>query len=241
MRNSSRRFSARLIVAFCAVAVTPALAAADPAITGFSNDHVPLNSFLTIYGTGFGDAQGRSAVLVGNRYVPVLAWSSVAIHILVNPLAFNSEPVVLDATYPVQVVVPSADHPNSNVMNLTITSAPTPVYVPEVVDPQKRSDQPSVTGFQGKTFCPGSDIAIYGAGFGDAMGTGFVTATVPFLDSNGNPFTQEVALPVVLWSENAIDALLFLPAGAQPGTYSLTVHRGNGKSASGSITVAACH
>jgi hypothetical protein len=62
---------------------------------------------------------------------------------------------------------------------------------------------------------------------------------VPFLDSKGKPFTQEFAIPVTAWSENAIRTLLFLPNGAQLGKYTVTVHRGNGKTASSSFTVTA--
>jgi len=75
--------------------------------------------------------------------------------VYVNRMAFDHQPVVLDAVYPVQVIVPPADHPNSNLANLTITSAPPPVYSPSIIDQPKRSDQPSVTGFQATTFCPG--------------------------------------------------------------------------------------
>jgi hypothetical protein len=240
MRNSSRWSSRHFLIALCAAAITPAMAHADPAISGFSSDHVPLGSFLMIYGSGFGNAQGQGYVLMASRQVPVMAWSPVAISVYVNPMAFDHQPVVLDAVYPVQVVVPSADHPNSNLVNLTITSAPPPVYSPSVVDQSTRSDQPSVTGFQATTFCPGSTVAIFGAGFGDAQGSGYVSVTASFLDAQGNPFTQEVAIPVLAWSENAIEALLSLPAGAQFGSYTLTVHRGNGKTAAGSFTVGSC-
>jgi hypothetical protein len=42
---------------------------------------------------------------------------------------------------------------------------------------------------------------------------------------------------VLAWSENVINFVLLLPAGAIPGTYTATVHRGNGKTTSGSFTV----
>jgi hypothetical protein len=239
MRKSSRWFSPPLLVVLCAAVLTPAAAMADPVIGGFNNDHVPLGSFLIIYGSDFGDAQGPSSVLLASRQVPVIAWSSVAIQVLVNPMAFDHQPVVLDAVYPVQVVLQPANKV-SNVMNLTITSAPPPVYSPAVVGQQTESDQPSVTGFQNTSFCPGNFITIYGSGFGDAQGSGYVSVTVPLLDSHGNPFTQEVAIPVLAWAESAIHALLSLPEGAQLRGYTLTVHRGNGKTASGSFTVAHC-
>jgi len=212
---------------------------ADPSISGFSANPVPLNSYLTIYGSGFGDAQGRSFVLIGGHPVLVQAWSAVAIHVFVNPLANGTAPLALDTAYPAQVVVPGADHPNSNTVSLTISSAPPPTYSNDIVDQTKLSDQPSVVGFQSATFCPGNNVAIYGAGFGFSQG--YVSITVPLLDSKGKPFTQEFAIPVLNWSENAIDALLSLPAGAQFGSYTVTVHRGNGKTATGTFTVRACH
>jgi hypothetical protein len=241
MPHISRWCSTRLIVALGALALTPAAAMADPSISGFSANPVPLNSYLTIYGSGFGDAQGRSYVLIGGHPVMVQAWAAVAIHVFVNPLGNGAAPLALDTAYPAQVVVPAADHPNSNLVNLTISSAPPPTYSNDIVDQTKLSDQPSVVGFQAATFCPGNNVAIYGAGFGFTQGSGYISITVPLLDSKGKPFTQEFAIPVLNWSENAIDALLSLPAGAQFGSYTLTVHRGNGKTATGTFTVGACH
>jgi hypothetical protein len=238
MRNSSRWFSRSFLVALCVVALVPVMAQADPAISGLSNDHVPVNSFLRIYGSGFGEAQGSSYVTIGGRFIPALAWTDGVVNVLVNPLAYNQGPVTLDTAYPVQIVIPSTGK-SSNTVNLTITSAPPPVISPSTVDQPTLSDQPVVTGFQATSFSAGDDIAIYGSGFGDAQGSGYVSVTVPFLDSLGIPFTQEVVIPVLGWSENAINAILSLPGGAQPGTYTLTVHRGNGKSASSSFPVVA--
>ena len=146
---------------------------------------------------------------------------------LINPLAYNQAPIVLDAVYPVQVT--RADGKKSNVLNLTITSAAPVVSSPSTVNPENLTSQPSITGFQKGSFCPGNDIAIFGVGFGASQGSGYVTIVVPFLDTHGNRTTQVYAIPVLNWSENAIDALLLLPPGAQKNTtYSLTVHRGNG-------------
>ncbi len=83
-------------------------------------------------------------------------------------------------------------------------------------------------------------MAIYGAGFGPSAASGYVSVTVPLLDAQGTPFTQEYVVPVLLWSENAINVPLHLPAGAQLGAYVVTVHRTNGKSASSSFPVVAC-
>jgi hypothetical protein len=101
-------------------------------------------------------------------------------------------------------------------------------------------EQPTITGFQAPEFCDNNRIAIYGSGFGPSLATGYVSVTVPFVDAQGKPFTQEFVMPVLLWSENAIHALLILPPGAQLGAYTLTVHRTTGKSASRSFPVVAC-
>jgi hypothetical protein len=227
---------AGILIAACVAALTPVAALADPVITGFNNNQVPLNAQLIIYGSGFGSAQGQSYVTIGGRFVPALAWSDVALHVLVNPLAFNQTALALDAVYPVQVI---AGGKSSNTQGLTITSQPPPTSTPATVNPQSLSDQPSISGFQAASFHAGGSVTIYGAGFGFTQGSGYVSITVPFLDSKGKPFTQEFAIPVTAWSENAIRTLLFLPNGAQLGKYTVTVHRGNGKTASSSFTVTA--
>ncbi len=238
MSKVSRWLQYRYVMAACAAALLPAIAHADPVITGFNRPSAPLNSFLTIYGSGFNDAQGQSYVLIGGRAVPVLAWSNAAITVIVNPLAFNHAPVALDTAYPVQVVTQPANK-TSNAVNFTITSA-APFVNPPGAAVAAPSDQPSFERFQKTTFCDGNVIAVYGSGFGSTQGMGFVTITVPFLDSMGKPFTQEFALPVLGWSENAINVVLNLPPGARLGRYTLTVHRANGKTTSGSFTVVPC-
>jgi len=158
---------------------------------------------------------------------------------LLNPLAFDHTPLPLDTAYPVKVVK-RVDKKTSNSLNLTITSEPAFVNPPgpALAAP---SDQPKITDFQSTTFCLNkqSVVAISGAGFGSAA-NGSVTVTVPFLDANNNVFFQQFALPVLLWSENAIDVLLQVPAGALQGGYTVTVRRSNGKTASGVIAVLNC-
>lgn len=239
MRKMRQWLPSGILIALCAAALSPLAATADPVISGFNNDHVPLNAIVTIYGSDLGNAQGTGIVTVGDHRVPVLAWAPTAIHVLINPLAYNQAPIVLDAVYPVQVT--RADAKKSNVLNLTITSAAPVVSSPTIVNPPTHTDQPAISGFQKGSFCPGNDIAIFGVGFGDTQGSGYVTIVVPFLDTHGNRTTQVYAIPVLNWTESAIDALLLLPPGAQKNTtYSLTVHRGNGKTASSSFLVGAC-
>jgi len=237
MRSMKWRLPCCALAAGCLAALTPVAALADPVISGFNSPQVPLLSYLIIYGSGFGDAQGLSYVTMASRPVPVQSWSDGAIHVYVNPMAFVPGPVALDAVYPVQVVIPSAGK-SSNVMNVTITAGAPPGYTPVFI-PQVVTDQPTVTGLQATRFTPGSNIAIYGSGFGVAEGSSYLSVTVPFRDAQGHPFTQEYQIPVLAWSENAINAVLLLPAGAQLGTYTLTVHRSNGKTASATFTVVA--
>jgi hypothetical protein len=239
MRRLVRSLPCSVVAALGAACMAVGMAQADPVITGFSRDRAPLMSVISLYGTDLGSAQGSNYVLVGGRGVPILAWSNNVVVFLLNPLAFDHTPVALDTAYPVQVVK-RADGKTSNSLNLTITSEPAFVNPPgpALAAP---SDQPTITGFQVPQFCrnKASRVAIYGAGFGQTP-NGFVTVTVPFLDAQQQPFTQVFALPVLLWSENAVSVLLTIPAGAQLGDYTMTVRRGNGKSASLPFTVVNC-
>jgi hypothetical protein len=63
--------------------------------------------------------------------------------------------------------------------------------------------------------------------------------TVPLADPSGTVVHQIFAVPVLSWSDNAIGFILNLPSGAIPGTYTTTVHRSNGKTASGTFTAGA--
>jgi IPT/TIG domain-containing protein len=237
MRNMAPQLLSRCIAALCFLALAASTASADPVITGFNNNHGPVGSSIIIYGSGFGDFQGGSYVLLGDRMVPTLAWTPVAIYMLVDPLAFGQGPVALDTVYPVQVITEPGDK-HSNTLDFTLTSGTPPVVTPPSVPAPP--DQPSIQSFNSPRLCDGSFLTIYGSGFGQTRGGGYVTITVPLLDSQGQPFTQEYLVPVLGWSENAISAWLGFPTGAQPGSYTATVHRDNGKTASGSFTVAAC-
>jgi hypothetical protein len=122
VQHKKKRLPFGVLIYCCLAALAPIAAmAADPVVSGFSCSQVPLDAFVTIYGSDFGDTQGQSYVLVGGRPVPVLSWSSVAIHIYANPMAFNSAPLALDTAYPVQVILQPANK-QSNLVNLTITS-----------------------------------------------------------------------------------------------------------------------
>ncbi len=239
MRKMCRCLQVGVLAAVGAACLAGSVAQADPVITGFNRDRAPLKSFIAIYGSDLGTAQGSNYVLVGGRAVPIMAWSNNSIEIVLNPLAFDPAPLALDTAYPVQVVK-RVEKKTSNSLNLTITSEPAFVNPPGAALPAAPT-QPTITGFQATQFCRNkqSVIAISGAGFGPSE-NGTVTVTVPFLDAQGHPITQVFALPVLLWSENMIDVLLTVPAGAQLGSYTLTVQRSNGKTASRSFTVVNC-
>jgi hypothetical protein len=207
---------------------------ANPHIDGLTPDHGPLNQRVIVRGTGFADLQGTSYVLFGGRQVPVLAWSAGAISIVIKPFDQDNAPLALNASYPVQVITPASGK-QSNSVSFLLTDASPPDYPnPAVPGP---SDQPSFECFQRHLFCPGDTVSFLGAGFGLTQGTGYVTVDVPLMDSMGNVAHQTFVMPVIFWSENVVSFLLSLPGGAIPGTYTATVHRGNGKTASGSFVV----
>jgi HYDIN/CFA65/VesB family protein/IPT/TIG domain-containing protein len=227
MSMMNRWLPSVFFVALAAALMLPASADAAPSLSGILPDHAPMQSFLTIYGSGFGDFQGTGRVTLGGRAVPVSAWADNAIHVIVNPLAYNHAPLALDTLYPIQVIT-NAGTSKSNTINFTLDSGASSV-TNATVAPDTLSDQPTFECFNKTLFCPGDNLTIFGAGFGDMQGSGYVTITAP----SG----QEFAVPVISWSEHAIYTVLSLPAGAQPGTYTATVHRGNGKTVSASFNV----
>lgn len=223
MRTVSQWQPARILIACSVALLAPTIArAADtrsPSISGFNQTRVPLGSNLLIYGSAFRDAQGRGYVLVGGRQVPVLAWSDGAISVLVNPQAFNHADLILDTTYPVQVVVPDAPTPKTKTIDLMVTS------------------DPLITGFLGTTFKSGDAIRIYGARFGVAQGAGNIWMSVVGVNANGTPITQPMSVKVKTWGDNAIDAQFTLPTGMPVGLYALTVQRNDGAMGSNTLTV----
>jgi hypothetical protein len=234
MSMAKKWLPSTLAAALAAALILPVSAHAAPSISDVFPDHAPMQSYVTIHGSGFGDAQGTGYVTMGGRWLPVASWTSTAIHVVVNPLAYKQASAPLDTVYPLQVIT-GAGGSQSNTVNFKLTSGAAPVYAP-FVDPDPSSDPPALECLNGVLFCSGDEVTIFGSGFGDAQGTGFVTIAVPFLDAHGNTFMQEFAVPVLAWAENAVHVALNTPAGAQPGTYVLTVHRGNGTTVSGSIT-----
>jgi hypothetical protein len=231
MPNAKKWLSGLFLATLCAAAVAPA-ALADPAVTGITPGRAPMQSFVTIYGSGFGYSQGTGYVTLGGRPVPVLAWSDSAIHVVINPMKFDNKAMALDTTYPVQVIMQRGTE-LSNTIDFTLTTQSVETFA-DVVDPMTLSDQPTFECFQKPMFCRGDNVIFYGSGFGSTQGAGYVTINVPVL-VGGNVVHQDFALPVTLWSENAIDITLDLPNNVVPGVWTITVHRANGKTASGSL------
>jgi hypothetical protein len=221
-----------VVTPFFSVVVGPG--SADPHVDGITPDTGPLEQRAIIHGSGFADLQGSSYVLLGGRHVTVLFWTASAIGIIINPLAFDPAPLALNAPYPVQVITPDSGK-SSNTVNFTITDAPHAVY-PNTPEPGL-SDQPVFQGVQKSLFCSGDVVAFMGSGFGFSQGAGYVTVTVPLSDHMGHTVMQVFAMPVLSWSENVVSFALNLPAGAVPGTYTATVYRSNGNTASGSFSV----
>jgi hypothetical protein len=217
---------------FTTVIVGPG--SANPHIDGLTPVQGPLNQRVIIHGTGFADVQGSSYVLFAGRLAPVLSWTAGAINFVVTPPAANQPALALNTAYPVQVITPASGK-QSNTVNFFLTDAAPADYPNAAV--AGPSDQPSFECFNKKVFCPGDVVSFLGAGFGSTQGTGFVTVTVPLADTSGNIVTQEFAVPVLSWAENVISFILNLPSGAAPGMYTATVHRGNGKTTTGSFIV----
>ena len=69
------------------MALAPAVARADPSIVSLSSTQGVLGSFVILYGSGFGNTQGESYVLYGGRAIPAIAWSDVAINVVLIPQA----------------------------------------------------------------------------------------------------------------------------------------------------------
>jgi parallel beta-helix repeat protein len=100
---------------------------ANPHIDSIFVDRGPVYQEAIIHGSGFADVEGTSYVTLGGHQIPVLAWTNVAIGVLINPLAFKQSALALNAAYPVQVVIP-ANGRKSNTVDFFLTDGPPPDY-----------------------------------------------------------------------------------------------------------------
>jgi len=125
MRNHAAVAYRLLFALSClGLAVTGRPANADPLITNLSTGQGPVGSYLAIYGSGFGSAQGQSYVLFGGRVLTVLDWTDVAINVLLLP---HAGPTVLEpnVAHPL-VVVRQPGNVQSNPFPFLMTGLPTP-------------------------------------------------------------------------------------------------------------------
>jgi len=115
-----------LLATLFAAALAPvALAAqADPTITGISASQVTPGSQMSIYGSGFGDQQGQSYVMLGRHMLPVILWSNVAIRAYVSAESAAMAP----GESPMLVVVQQpGNHPSNGLMlNIAGSGSTTP-------------------------------------------------------------------------------------------------------------------
>jgi polyvinyl alcohol dehydrogenase (cytochrome) len=107
-----------------ALSLIATAAFADPVITGVSARPVSPGSYVAIYGSGFGDHQGGSYVMLGPHFIPVVAWSNAAVNVYVPPTSMVMGP----GETPTVVIVqqPGAHKSNGFVLNIAGTGATTP-------------------------------------------------------------------------------------------------------------------
>jgi len=115
-----------------------------PAITGISPNAAPVNTTVTISGSGFGAAQGGSTITFNGTAATPISWSDTSI------LA----PVPAGAT--TGSVVVAAGGLNSNGTTFTVTPAP------------------SITSLSASSGAPGTSITVSGANFGSSQGSSVV-------------------------------------------------------------------
>lgn len=92
---------------------------ADPAITGVSTRQVSPGSHMIIYGSGFGDSQGQSFVMLGRHFIPVVAWSNLAINVYLPPNSMVMGP----GETPMLVVMQESGAHKSNGFMLNVAGA----------------------------------------------------------------------------------------------------------------------
>src|SRR5690349_18173251 len=100
MRKLAATTHLRLLALGLAVTALAASAACgDPSIVSLSSTEGVLGSFVILYGSGFGNAQGQSYVMYGGRFVPAVGWSDVAVSVVLIPQS-GDIPLLLETSHP---------------------------------------------------------------------------------------------------------------------------------------------
>jgi hypothetical protein len=223
-----RRRWLALAVVTAGLALTSQAAHAAATITGLSRNSGPLNTIVSVYGSGFGDAQGPSIVTLADRQIPVIAWSASVITVVT---AFHPSIVpALDQAHPLAVRTGRGLEKSNEVPFLLTAEPPAPIVGSAVPG---RSDQPTIVTGLGpnvdETHFRGFRVTLEGSGFGDRQGRGRVEVDLFDFDENDElVFVGTVLATVLAWSENSItiflDQDLCFPAAV------FSVIRENGKS-----------
>jgi len=106
---------------------------------------------------------------------------------------------------------------------------------------QGGASPPTLTGTDRGEYCYLGDLlTLNGTNFGLQGTRGSVVIGVPVVDGRGGSAFQDYPLSIKDWSDTQIHARLFMPGGAQLGTWVATVHRDDGQIASQTFVAAPC-
>jgi polyvinyl alcohol dehydrogenase (cytochrome) len=94
-------------------------ASADPIISGVSPPQVSPGSMMLISGSGFGNAQGQSYVMLGQHQLPAIAWTDAAIRAYVSA----ADMVMAPGQAPTLMVIQQPGSHMSNGFMLTVAGA----------------------------------------------------------------------------------------------------------------------
>src|SRR4029079_4646959 len=85
MRKHATTISLCLLALGAALGFAPRAARAAPTIVTLSSTQGVLGSFVILYGSDFGNAQGQSYVMYGDSVVLAAAWSDIAVTVHLVP------------------------------------------------------------------------------------------------------------------------------------------------------------
>src|SRR5713226_5881675 len=159
----SRWFGATLFAA--GLALLPLAALAAPTISGLNSAQGTLGSYVLIYGSGFGNSQGQSYVMVGQHFIPVVSWSDSAITAYLAPTSMVMGP----GEVPALVVVQQPGNNVSNGYMLGYAGTGSTMTPPSAVSGTSGGTSPGTTTGQTPTTSTGTTTP--------AAGTGTTTTT----------------------------------------------------------------